>query len=656
MPNDDFQIDDVTAQPTSISVYGMLGTFSLPGSPLKIVYASTFVSPKRADGHKMLLKQLQPMRERIESSDLTDLQSLLQRDLNDTRVAQELIPYLQGNSEIGFFPAILAVLLPKGYLHASATPPDYPKPAPNADGFTSYGDCWSYKKYTISNEESPLGLLKLNPDRSEIIVLDGQHRATAFRYVSKEFIPKDIYQTFYENVPQGEVPAADLPITLIWFESDAPIAPALISRRLFVDVNNNAKPVSESRTILLNDRTVTAVGTQELYSDCAKRGFSANRFSLLQGAFDLDDDISKAKFCRFALTAPPLIESCLRWAMFGSTTYDNLDRWRVERLRLQQALFRFEQMFPDLREHIDVQSDDDGSKDVLLKNADAVRLFRSAFSQVYLPVLRTFFDDWEVMKTHYSAAERTKVWATEEEGATYQEVWQKVFCGGEGLYYSIANASDGKRTKNYRRVIDQIEEKLSTHRHLEFKATSDITTKQVDSFYVTVRTKALQVGFVMAVDYIAKVFTEGQRIVAAERLVERLNTHSLPEWLVILGELRHQVVAGSGTDPKMWPTFRNLFLRVFDGDNGEIYSGLNIEESPEWKALSSQAEILAKNVIETDEQMPETKAIKKHCKALIENCTEVITRAGLVSEWFTPQLLLPKLEQRFREQCEYELS
>lgn len=67
-----------------------------------------------------IIAELLPMGERVTASKLTDLRSLLQRDLNDQRIAQDLIPCLQGvNSRIGFFPAILAVSVTKGYLNAA---------------------------------------------------------------------------------------------------------------------------------------------------------------------------------------------------------------------------------------------------------------------------------------------------------------------------------------------------------------------------------------------------------------------------------------------------------------------------------------------------------------------------------------------------------
>lgn len=87
------------AEPAAIKVYGLLGTFRVGQSSFVVKYVSTFANPTatgQLTGHKELLEELKPMRDRLDASKLKNLNSLLQRDLNDRRVAQDLIPYLLG--------------------------------------------------------------------------------------------------------------------------------------------------------------------------------------------------------------------------------------------------------------------------------------------------------------------------------------------------------------------------------------------------------------------------------------------------------------------------------------------------------------------------------------------------------------------------------
>ena len=131
-------LEGPTAGPATIELYGLIGEFRISRSPFRVRYFSTFANPKASGGHADLLDELEPMRDRLDASALKDLSSLLQRDLNDARVAEELVPYLQGaRSRIGFFPAILAVLVPKNYLQGSE---NYPSPEKNEDD----ANTWSF--------------------------------------------------------------------------------------------------------------------------------------------------------------------------------------------------------------------------------------------------------------------------------------------------------------------------------------------------------------------------------------------------------------------------------------------------------------------------------------------------------------------------------
>ena len=244
-----------------IELSALFGRFRVPGSDFTVHFASTFANTEDS-GHRELLAELKPMRERVEAAALTDLTALLQRDLNDRRVARDLIPYLLGTnsdaqSKVGFFPAVLAVLIPAGYLKGGRDADQtiaYPQPsAPGDDGEIAYrgvtgtGFAWEVLKYSADGVQQPVGLIRINPRHSEIVVLDGQHRSNAFRYVANAYDPEgDIYGEFYRGITRPELLEADLPVTMIWFESDnqASIKPRIISRQLFVDVNNSAHSVS----------------------------------------------------------------------------------------------------------------------------------------------------------------------------------------------------------------------------------------------------------------------------------------------------------------------------------------------------------------------------------------------------------------------------
>ena len=104
-----------------IKLNGIWGNFYINNANVNVHYFSSFASPDTSlkDGHRELLDLLKPMREIVkDASKFSNLDSLLQRDLNDERIAHDLIPYLKGvTGRVGFFPPVLVVLMPKDYLN-----------------------------------------------------------------------------------------------------------------------------------------------------------------------------------------------------------------------------------------------------------------------------------------------------------------------------------------------------------------------------------------------------------------------------------------------------------------------------------------------------------------------------------------------------------
>ena len=295
----------------AIQLHGTIGEFETNNSNIVIKYFST-IANNREEGSSYhdLLKRLSPMREKTETSSIEDLQQLLQRDLNDNRVAKELIPYLINKdhikSHVTFFPSILSVLMPSDFLHSrnnSEIDVKYPKATyDKTKNEYSYEGRWTYEQYRDDDGNNiPLARISINLSKTEIIVIDGQHRSNAFRAISRSFDGKgknQIYQNFYSHL-EHDLPAklnADLPVTLIWFESknteETQIKPELISRQLFIDVNNTSKYISTSRLILLNDKNPSSLLTRFFYSYIAENyRFKNTSLSLFHSGFDYDDNL-----------------------------------------------------------------------------------------------------------------------------------------------------------------------------------------------------------------------------------------------------------------------------------------------------------------------------------------------------------------------------
>lgn len=280
-------------------ITGIYGTFDTPAGVVS--YLQTKARLKQ-DGtiYSNLTKAIVPAREALNISEM-DFNQLLQRDLDDHRIATKLIEYVlnpPANSLPGFFPPVLAILLP---FDTAQQPLDrFPEPEETIEQDRDYGglcQCTthgaSYRSQIFldahTKEAHPLSLavLRWNSSNAKLVIMDGQHRAMALlaihRTLSKSWdqSPKGArYRPFYEHHVEAclakakrdgkDVSAAiasvELPVTVCWFpESKSKrVNPHRAARKLFVDVNNNAKPPSEARLTLLSDTRLTNIFAREL--------------------------------------------------------------------------------------------------------------------------------------------------------------------------------------------------------------------------------------------------------------------------------------------------------------------------------------------------------------------------------------------------------
>ena len=200
---------------------GIYGTFATPAG--SICYMQT--KAKIGDGaskHAQLTRSLVPAREALNIQEM-DFNQLLQRDLDDHRIATKLIPYIldpPSNSLPGFFPPIVAVLLP--FDHHQQPIDNFPEPEVARAVDHQYGDSTfnmtthgrAYRIQYLADQQGnpldpPIAVLRWNPDQAKLVIMDGQHRAMSLlaieRTVSKSWhiAPKGVrYQPFYEDQVQ----------------------------------------------------------------------------------------------------------------------------------------------------------------------------------------------------------------------------------------------------------------------------------------------------------------------------------------------------------------------------------------------------------------------------------------------------------------------
>lgn len=280
-----------------LQIFGTYGEFSVGtgGSQIRAQYILTKIKPGQ-DGtwENQLASQMRPWREVFNVDELT-FEELIQRDLDDSRVAHDLIPYLLGESghNARFFPPILAVLVPKR-ADRSSIAPYYPTPAlpVAADGSLSFGDLFDFKKVALGQQQTPLAVIEYNSQRSAMVIVDGQHRAMAVlalhRQLNRSWGPGDAFSSYYSHIQvrPEDVAHVELPVCLIFFPdlyegsafvADGRIDLTTVSREIFTVVNKQAKEVSQSRALLLDDEDFAAYMMRQTLSHFKNRPLESSQ-------------------------------------------------------------------------------------------------------------------------------------------------------------------------------------------------------------------------------------------------------------------------------------------------------------------------------------------------------------------------------------------
>jgi hypothetical protein len=331
-------------------VLGTWGVFQTPSGSVHFLDTKARIGSTAKDLEKRLTTFLRPVREILPTANM-DFNQLLQRDLDDHRVATNLVPYILDANVSGpaFFPPIVAAILP----FEGTTPVAH---FPKRQHVARYQDRVPWEGYRFGNafqfdrlqdpdnnedDDIKLGRLKWNPEEARFVVIDGQHRAMALlaidRTINNTWNESGAqYRYFYEyeieRILSGKTPEErqqifkniEYPVCLVWFpdQNEDKGDQHQAARRLFVDVNKNARTPSESRLVLLSDTELLSIFTRQIL----------NRFRVLTTTvpiFCVEYDHpgnDQAAYSKWSVISNVItIRECVNRALFGPSKYiDNV--------------------------------------------------------------------------------------------------------------------------------------------------------------------------------------------------------------------------------------------------------------------------------------------------------------------------------------------
>lgn len=239
---------------------------------------------------------LSPVREILDISEI-DFEELVQRDLDDFRIRRDIAPYLTDNNGYKFFPPIVvAVTQPEE--NKKAIRRFYPNIRTrliddNQRFELEFEDSFCVRWF-IDEEGKIISIpteIRWKLDSTHLMAVDGQHRLVSLQAI-RGLLKNSNLKRFYQNTSKdkNKLNGLKVPVTILFFpnsteaiEEDSLMEirkrfPTVnwspenkvdvkeILRNIFVDVNKSAKQPSKSRTILLDEKDLTAVFTRKIFS------------------------------------------------------------------------------------------------------------------------------------------------------------------------------------------------------------------------------------------------------------------------------------------------------------------------------------------------------------------------------------------------------
>ena len=272
MTEDDIRPDSGTAEIDWKTIRGFYGQFQSDTSyPLSFVQTSIPVS------------DIEILKTATEAFSVADMgfDELIQRDIDQERVQEIVDNYLKnGKDRPLFFPPLLASLVA---IEEAALVPQYESIEHKREdkvltatwggdrfqlvlphkGSSSTNHEYAFDGHSI-NAQPYWAQIKLNPKKAALVVIDGQHRLSALKWLALS----------HEQENKKVVTRIDVPVCILFSPEatvDNPRGEKVTHdmRELFVRINSTAKEVSGHFTTLLNDRSLSALAIRA-FCDASK--------------------------------------------------------------------------------------------------------------------------------------------------------------------------------------------------------------------------------------------------------------------------------------------------------------------------------------------------------------------------------------------------
>lgn len=230
-------------------VYGEFGA----GAGVQAFYIQSAITPRELDWVSLISE--------IQGSERWPVRDLFQRDVDNVRITDSLLPYLEEAEKIKFFNPLTLTVLPmdeKGTKVLTQMPRVKEYPMEDRDRNWNCLERTNYFRVRWIKDSPQYAELEWSDTQSRLVAIDGQHRLSAL----KRFLLEE------EHPSHDDFMKWRIPVVIVSFragqKSAEPPSVLEVIRNIFVYINTEAKEVNAARKILLSDESVNDVCTQEL--------------------------------------------------------------------------------------------------------------------------------------------------------------------------------------------------------------------------------------------------------------------------------------------------------------------------------------------------------------------------------------------------------
>tara|TARA_B100000315_G_scaffold260337_1_gene320949 strand:- start:1716 stop:3515 length:1800 start_codon:yes stop_codon:yes gene_type:complete len=234
-------------------VSGFFGEFGA-GGDTKISFIQTGLKPAQLEKVKLISE--------IRGSEKWSVRDLFQREVNNDRVTNEILPYIRDRNKVKFFNPLTITLLPLEDAEATS---EISREIPEfecSDETDSDGHSWvvhealpfySFRHIRGSQE---YGYVEWNEEKVRAVAIDGQHRLSALK------------RCYSDPGFNAEFSSWTIPVVIFALRSvgDTTMGSTILNvvRNIFIYINTQALKPSPSREIILSDESINSICAQEL--------------------------------------------------------------------------------------------------------------------------------------------------------------------------------------------------------------------------------------------------------------------------------------------------------------------------------------------------------------------------------------------------------